>query len=162
MPIIVLLPTIGWAWPALMPILTSAAGVLGYHAFTDQNPNALLRGKLNAKMNQLKKVNLQVDSKIKDLISEDLGVEESINFKKGDITIIFRKNVRGKFEIEVYGPNSAKDKDLKKLAEEFVGTVIQQFAQNKIAKELEQRGLNIVEEEVDQEGNIILQIRKWE
>jgi hypothetical protein len=41
-------------------------------------------------------------------------------------------------------------------------TLVQQFAYNRMAREMEQRGANVVGEEVNENGDIVLKLRRWE
>jgi hypothetical protein len=158
---IVITPILGWSWPALAPIITAAAGLLGYTKLTGDSAKDWLRGKLNTKIENLRTVEIAIDALLADVVAEELGREERLNFEQEDFVLTFRKDVRGKFFIEVTGPRTATRMELRARGEEFARTLIQQFAHSKIARELDRRGVQIVEEEVTEEGDIILRTRRW-
>lgn len=162
MPIIVLLPTLGWSWPVLVPILSAAAGYLGYMKYTDPRPNASLKGKFSQQQRNKRTIKIPLTSYIEELVGEELGREEEVIFEKDGIIIVFRKNVRGKFEIQVIGPASTYTKELEEIGRNFALSIVQQFAHSKIARELESRGVHIVNEEVNENGEIVLDVRKWD
>jgi len=130
MPIVIIMPILGWSWVMLSPLVMAAAGALGFQTLTD-------------------------------IVAEELGREERLDFKKGTIILTFRKDARGKFHIEVTGPKSLTMVELLAMGDEFARMIIQQFAHHRIARELDLRGVHIVGEEVDENGDIILHTRKW-
>jgi hypothetical protein len=75
--------------------------------------------------------------------------------------LTFGHDVRGKFFIRVNGPRERKPDDLRLVGEEFARSLIQQFAYHRIAAELDRRGVQLVEETVDEEGNMVLLARRW-
>lgn len=158
---IIITPVLGWSWPALTPIIMAAAGLLGYSKLTGHSAKDWLRGKLNCKIENLRTVQVPIDEFLTDVVAEELGREECLDFAKEDFVLTFRKDVRGKFFVEVTGPRTASRMELQARGAEFARTLIQQFAHHKIARELDRRGVQIVEEEVTEEGNIVLRTRRW-
>ena len=156
-------PIVGWSWPALLPIISAAAGVLGYKHFTEppKTPN-WLQGKIEAEVENLRKTTLELDEVVQDVVAEELGREERIDFAKDDIILTFRKDVRGKMHIEIRAPIGYSNRQLRARAMEFAGAIIQQFVYNRLATELDRRGVQIVEEEELENGDLRLQVRKWQ
>lgn len=155
-------PTVGWAIPLLWPALLSAAGALGYKLYTSTAEDAPLRGKLTKELMQQRIVKLPLDQVVKDLVSEEVGREEVLRFVKDKITVVFKRDIRGKFTIEVMGPETYTTRQLEQMGMEFAGTLVQQFAYNRMATELERKGANVVNEEVNENGDIVLKLRRWE
>ncbi|MCX7766715.1 MAG: hypothetical protein N2246_08455, partial [Candidatus Sumerlaeia bacterium] len=154
MPLIIITPIIGWSWPALVPIITAAAGYLGFVKLTGDKESDWLRGKLTKEMETLRTVQLPLDEVITDVVSEEIGREERLNFRKDDIILSFRKDVRGKFIIEVIGPKTKTAKELQELGENFARQLIQLFAHHRIARELDRRGVQVIEETTNENGDI--------
>lgn len=160
--IFVLTPTVGWAIPLLWPALLSAAGALGYKLYTSTEADAPLRGELTREMESLKIARLSLDSVIKDIVSEEVGREQVFRFAKDDIVLVFKRTVRGEFVVEVMGSDKYTTAELHRMGYEFASSVVQQFAFNKMAAEMERRGAHVVEEEVNENGDIVLRLRKWD
>jgi hypothetical protein len=160
--IYILTPSVGWTLPLLWPALLSAAGMLGYKLFTSMAEDAPLRGKITKQMEHLKIVTLPLDQVVKDVVSEEIGREQVLRFVKDDIVVVFKRDVRGKFTIEVMGPDTMSTRELEIIGMEFAGTLVQQFAYNKMAAEMERRGANVISEQVDENGDIVLKLRRWE
>ncbi len=159
--IFVLTPTVGWAFPLLWPILMSTAGALGYKLYTSTADDAPLRGRLTAAMKKLRTERLALDELVTGVVAEDVGRDQVLRFVRDDITLVFKRDARGKFSIEVMGPDSRTAAELRALGEEFAYQLIQQFAYNRVMTEMERRGINVVSEHRDEEGNIILEMRRW-
>lgn len=158
----ILTPTIGWAAPLLWPIVFTAAGALGYKQVTSTSDTAVLRGEANQAMNALKTIEIPLETQITDVVEDEVGRDQVLRFTKGDIVVVFKRDLRGKFSIQVSGPDKMTRRELEYVGREFLGVVVQQFAYNKMAQEMERRGANIVGEEVNEEGDIVLKLRRWE
>ena len=156
-----LAPVIGWSWPALAPILTAAAAAMGYKKLTEGGSNRWLRGKLTKKLENLRRETVALDSVLTEVIAEDLGTEERMAFQRDDILLIFRKDTRGKFFIDVSGPRKLTGNNLRIRGEEFARELVKKFAYHKMVEQIERRGATIVEEEIRDNGDIVLQTRQW-
>lgn len=157
-----LTPTVGWATPLVWPIVFAVAGAMGYKQLTSTADDAALRGDLNRELNELKTTKLPLDSVVKDMLAEDIGREQVLRFTKGEVILVFKKDARGKFSVEVSGPDSMTKRELEATGLEFAQNVVQQFAYNKMATEMERRGANIIGEEVNENGDIVLKLRRWD
>jgi hypothetical protein len=159
MPIVVLLPTIGWAWPALGPIVTTVAAGLGYSKMG--TPTGRLRGRVSQEMDAIRIETVALDSVMADVVSEEVGREERLVFKKDDLTLVFRKDARGKFFVEVAGPSATLGQDLRRRGKEFAQDLVKKFAYHRLAEQLTRAGATIVEEKVEDNGRVTLSARKW-
>ena len=159
--IFVLTPTVGWSFPLLWPILMSTAAALGYKVYTSNTDDAPLRGKLTAKLKHQRIVNLCLDELITGVVAEEVGRDQILRFGRDDIILVFKRDPRGKFSIQVMGPDSNAPERLRAIGVEFAYELIQQFAYHRVVSEMEKRGINVVEERVDEQGNIVLQMRRW-
>lgn len=158
--IYVLTPIVGWTWPALVPLLGATAAALGYQALTEPG-KPVLKGRLTKKLEEIKRVTMPLDSMLTDVISEDLGVEERMTFKDGDIRLVFRKDAKGKFFVEVSGPHKFTGTQLQIRAEDFAREIIRKFAYHKMVEQIERRGATVVEESVEDDGRIVVKSRQW-
>jgi hypothetical protein len=160
--IYVITPLMGWTWPSLIPIALTAAATYGYKKLTDINEDAWLRGRVTREMEALRRVTVPVDELVADLVGEEVGRDDRLIFGREDIRLIFRRDPRGKFFVDVLGPREQPAALLRREAMQFARELVQEFAYNRLVREMEARGLNIVEESVDAEtGDIVLTGRKW-
>lgn len=159
--IFVLTPILGWSWPALTPIIAAAAGAAGYRAMTGSTNKKRVLNQLEKQLVNRRVVEIPLETHIKDIVEEQVGYEEELQFEKDDLVLTFGHDARGKFRIRVIGPTSRTAVELRMAGDEFARELIQQFAYNRIATELDRRGVQVVEETVDEEGNIVLSTRRW-
>ena len=149
--------------PLLWPLLLSTADALGYRLYTSQADDAPLRGKLTREINKLRVVKLSFDQMLQtEVVAEEVGRDQVLRFVRDDIVLLFVRDTRGKFTIEVMGPDSSTKRELEHAGTEFAMTLVQQFAYNRMAREMELRGANVVDEEVNENGDIVLKLRRWE
>jgi len=159
--IIIVTPSMGWSWPALTPIIVATAGAMGYGVLSKNVASRRVRSKLEQKLLNRRTVEIALESHLKDVVAEQLGHEEELLFEREDLTLAFGHDVRGKFRIRVTGPKERALADLRVVGDQFARELIQQFAYHRIARELDRRGVQVDEETVDEEGNMILQARRW-
>lgn len=160
MPFIVLTPAIGWAWPALLPILGAVASALGYKHFSE--PKGILRGVLSQEMDGLRIERVALETVLAEVIAEEIGTEERLVLKRGEITLIFRKDALGKFYVDVMGPVAISALELKLLGEEFARELVKKFAYHKITEQLERVGTAVIEEKVEPDERVVLRMRRWQ
>jgi hypothetical protein len=160
MPIFLIAPAIGWAWPALVPIVGAVASALGYQAFSD--PKGILRGAVSQELDNIRIERVALDSVLAAVIAEEIGTEERIILKRDEVILVFRKDAQGKFYVDVLGPSEMNALELRALGEEFARELVQKFAYHKITEQLERANITVIEEKVEQNGNIVLRNRKWE
>jgi hypothetical protein len=158
--IFVLTPMVGWSWPALVPIIGASAAALGYKMLTDPT-RPVLEGRVTKELKSMRRVKLPLDSVLSELIAEDLGHEERMNFRQEDIVLIFRKDARGKFFVEVSGPDRYTPTELQVRAEDFAREIVKKFAYHKMVEQIERRGATVVEEAVGEDGRIVIKARQW-
>lgn len=160
--IFVISPLMGWSWPALVPLAMAAAAGLGYKQLTRTDEKGWLRGKLTREMENLRIVSVPVDELLEDVVGEEIGRDERLIFERDDYRLIFRRDPRGKFFVDVLGPKVVSARELREEALAFARELVQEFVYNRVMREMENRGINITEETVDTEtGDIILDARRW-
>lgn len=154
-------PILGWSWPALTPILVATAGALGYGLITTQKAGKRVLDRLSKRLANLRMVEISLEEHLRDVVCEELGHEEALYFEKDDLILVFGHDSRGRFFVRVAGPKEKPAIELRHEGDEFARKLIQQFAYNRIMAELDRRGVVVVEENVDNEGNIHLRTRRW-
>ncbi len=154
--ILVVTPALGWSWPALVPIVGLVAAVRGYKFLTD---DAHFKSRLTRKMEKMRRESVAIDEVLTEVIADEIGNEERLNFERDDLILVFRKDARGKFFVEVAGPKKKTKLDLRIRAEEFAYEIIRKFAYHKLAEQLTHAGATIVEKKIE-DNRITLIARK--
>jgi len=103
---------------------------------------------------------VELEVKNSEVVADGLEEEEQLQFKKGKITITFRKDERMRLSICVAGVTKTEE-ELRNLGTQFAQGIVQQYVYHKIKKELQQRKFVIAEEETTPQQVIRLTVRRW-
>ena len=150
--IIVLTPLIIGGWSTFGPAIVGALGVMGYAAVKDKTATMDKASQICEEM-ALNIENSQV-------VTERMGLDETLVFRKDEITLQFFKDARGKCGIKVLGPLSKIE--LEKLGEEISQRVVQHYMYNKPMDELKKKNYHVLEEREESDETIRIRVRRWE
>jgi hypothetical protein len=92
-----------------------------------------------------------------EVLAETLSRGEKIRIVKGDITVEFAVDDRGRCTVCASGDRSKAE--LRRIGEEVSGRVVQQFAYHKLVTELKNRGYQIAEESVTGDQSIQMRVQ---
>jgi len=154
--ICILTPVVIAAWPAFSAAVVAAATSLGYTIVkagveqTQSNRTATARER---------EVTLEIEQS--EIVTNQLGRDQCINVTRGNVTVTFSRDARGKASVCVTGPGHA-DEELRALGEELSGRVVQKYIHQKLLDEIRARQFVVVEEEVDENNAIRLKVRHWD
>ncbi|HVP10527.1 MAG TPA: hypothetical protein VMV94_04975 [Phycisphaerae bacterium] len=144
----VLTPLVIASWPAISAAISGAAAAMGFSmAASELYEEARPRQK---------KVETELENS--EVVADAMSAGEKIVIRKGDITIEFGRDERGRCTVCVTGTKQS-DKELRKIGEEVAGRVIQQFTYNKLVSELKKRNYKVAQEEVLADESVKLRIR---
>ena len=151
----ILAPVVVAAWPAFSAAVVAAAGSLGY-TIAEEAVTQLLGAE---KIAQAAAVKLEIPQS--EIVTGELGRDQRISVSRDGITVTFSRDERGKAGVCVNGLGHT-EAELKAAGEELSHRVVQQYVYQRLTQEVQLRGYNVVEEEVDERGAIRLRIRHWE
>lgn len=137
------------AWPAIAGAAATAASALGF---------ALATGKENVEAAESTEVDISLASA--EAVTANLAVGEELVFTRGDVQIVFFRDVDGRPGVRVRGDRSKAE--LEEIGREFAGRIVQQYAYHQLVTELRDRELNITHEEVEEDGTVRLQVRAFQ
>jgi hypothetical protein len=160
MSIIILTPIVGLSFTALTPLILAAAGAMGYKAMVDMKDGGDLNDHLRHQIREMNTVEIMAPNLIREA-GEELRVEKSMAFRKGDITLTLERNERGSLTIRVTGPKEASKATLRELGDAFAQEIAQQFAFNRAVEEIERLNAEVVGEEKLDNGEIRVRFRRW-
>jgi hypothetical protein len=152
----ILTPVVIAAWPAFSAAVAAAATSLGYTIVKEgvdqmQTSEAGVAGE--------RKVSLEIEQS--ELVTNQLGRDQCIKVTRGNVTVIFSRDARGKASICVTGPGHS-DEELRAIGEELSRRVVQKYVHQRLLDEIRTRQFVIVEEEVDENQAIRLKVRHWD
>ncbi len=150
----ILTPVVIASWPAFSAAVTAAATSLGY-AIANQG----LQQEQTGAVAQTGRVTLEIDQS--EIVTNQLGRDQRIKVTRGDVTVVFSRDARGKASICVTGPGHT-DAELRVIGEELSRRVVQKYVHQRLMDEIRMRGFNVVEEAVDENSAIRLKVRHWD
>lgn len=148
--VMVIAPIVIANWPAITTAVAAAVGVSGFTVVQHATQN----------LSQRAKVREVIDVDESEILSGSTGTGESIVVEKDGVQAIFRRDARGGLQVCVEGDNKSKA-ELRKIGEELLGRVTQQYAYHRIVTELQNRGMAIIDEQVTNSESVKIRVRNW-
>ncbi|MFH1746681.1 MAG: hypothetical protein ABIG44_06505 [Planctomycetota bacterium] len=135
--VVILTPVVIASWPVLTAAVTGAVAAMGFSA----------RGAdLHEEEVVMEDNSVETEIEESEVVAEGTIPGQKIVAQRGDIRIEFGQDERGRCTVCVSGEKHTK-RELRKIADEVSGRVVQQFVYNKLLTELKQRDYTIVEQE---------------
>ncbi len=152
----ILTPVVIAAWPAFSAAVVAAATSLGYTLVEEVRALDQATG-----VNAAAERSVQLEIEQSEIVTNQLGRDQSLKVTRGGVTMTFARDARGKASICVTGPGHSNE-ELRAIGEELSQRVVQKYVHQRLLDEIQARGFNVVEEEVDQNHAIRLKVRHWD
>jgi hypothetical protein len=153
--VIILAPVVvTTAWPVISAAAITVMASLGYATVSTVVDSAI-----EDQVDTMNTVELEVENCQE--LGEKLGREEELVFEKEDITVTFKRDIRGRLQVCVSGDNITKTK-LRELGEELANKVVQQYTYTRVIDELQNTEMSIIDQEVDEDETIKIKLRAWD
>jgi hypothetical protein len=149
---VVVTPLVIASWPIISAAVTAAVGSLGYSiVLAPQTAKAAAATKT-----AVNRAEIEIEDS--EVLQESGPVAEQMIVERDGIRAIFSRDARGALKLCVEGGAYSKA-ELKKIGEELIGRVTQQYAYHKIVTELQARNMSIVDEEVSADRTVKIRVR---
>ena len=146
--VLILTPVIVASWPFVAGVVGSVLTSLGY---------AAVEGK---EKEEVRPEEISVNVENSNVVMEGLSREEELLFKKGDVEVAFRKDVRGKCAVVVRGENVPKQ-ELQRIGKEVSQNIIRRYVYDRVKTELASKGFAIAGEEVEENQTVRIVATRW-
>lgn len=93
-------------------------------------------------------------------VTAGVSAGQTLTFYRDGITVTFFQDLEGEAKIRVSG--DASEEKLRAIGQEVSNRLAQQYAYHRLVTEMKGRGMNIVEEEVEQDGTVRMQVRVYQ
>ena len=152
----ILTPVVIAAWPAFSAAVAAAATSLGYTIIHEG-----IEISQTSNVNEVgeRKVSLEIEQS--EIVTNQLGRDQRIKVTRGEVTVTFSRDARGKAAICVTGPGHTDD-ELRAIGEQLSQRVVQKYVHQRLLEEIRAREFVVVEEEVDENNAIRLKVRHWD
>lgn len=90
-------------------------------------------------------------------VTDSLPVGKHLCFTGDGVKVIFFQNADGESMVRVSGQKS--EAELKALGDDLSKKIVQQYAYHRMVTEMKARNMNVVEEEIEEDGTVRLRVR---
>ncbi|MBI3409526.1 MAG: DUF1257 domain-containing protein [Planctomycetes bacterium] len=150
--VLVVTPLVIGSWPAISAAVTAAIATMGYSL-------AKAAGQRHG-VDQHGKAKAEITVEDSEILEDGAGTGQEIVVEKDGIRATFSRDARGALRVCMEGEGHSKA-ELKKIGEELIGRVTQQYVYHKVVTELKERRMAIVGEEVGEDRTIKIHVRNW-
>ena len=148
--VVVIVPVLIASWPVMSAAVTAAVGSMGF---------AIIRNAGAAEVKTTAKARSKAEIEVEN--SEILGEvasAQTIVVERDGIRATFTRDERGAMKVCLDGEGHSKE-ELKRVGQELVDRVTQQYVYHRVVTELKQRNMNIVDEEVAADRTVTIRVR---
>jgi hypothetical protein len=149
--VIVLAPLIIAGWPAITAAVTAAVATMGFSLARAGVPNQQLGSS---------ETRTEIEVENSEVLQGAAGTGQEIVVERDGVRATFTRDPRGALKICMEGKGYSKS-DLKKIGEELLGRVTQQYVYHRIVTELKDRNMSIVDEEVAKDRTVKIRVRNF-
>jgi hypothetical protein len=148
--VMVITPILISNWPAITAAVTAAVGAMGFASVQE--------GQSAGAVSSSSREEIEVEDS--EILEGEAGTAGEIVVERDGIRATFSRDGRGSLRVCMEGGGLSKAQ-LRKLGNELVGRVTQQYAYHRIVTELKQRNMKIVDEEVTKDQTVKIRVRNW-
>lgn len=149
--VIVITPLIIANWPVITAAVTAAIGSMGFAVA------GATAAKADIHLPEKGKARAEIEVEDSEVLAEAV-VNEQIVVVRDDIRVVFSRDARGALKLCIEGEAHSKA-ELKRIGEELLGRVTQQFVYHRIVSELRDRNMTIVDEQVNADQSVKIRVR---
>jgi hypothetical protein len=149
--VIVLTPIIIANWPAITAIVGAAVGTLGFS--TAQGIEAE-----RSQASGMTREEIEIDNS--EILENAGGRGETIVVEREGLKAVFSRDGRGALRVCMEGKGHSKA-ELRKIGQELVDRVTQQYVYHRVMTEMKQRNMHVVSEEVAEDRTVKIRVRNW-
>ncbi|NLE38339.1 MAG: DUF1257 domain-containing protein [Pirellulaceae bacterium] len=145
-------PIIITSWPAITAAITAAVGTAGF---------AIARhGESVEKVQTSTTAKEEIEVEDSEILQQAAGTAEEIVVERAGVRAVFRRDARGALRVCMEGTGHSKA-ELRRIGQELIDRVTQQYVYHRVITELKQRDMKIVEEEVAEDRTVKIRVRNW-
>ena len=157
--VLIVAPIVITSWPMLVPMLTAAVAAMGYAVVADgvQTMSECCDEEYQEDR-ALQRVREEITLENSEILADAQSRGEVLTVEKGSIKATFHRDVRGTLRLTIEAVGLTKEQ-IRKIGDELIGRVTQQYAYNRLVTEMKERGMDIVEETVEDDDTVKIRVR---
>jgi hypothetical protein len=147
--VVVIMPVVIASWPVISAAVTAAVGSVGF---------AVARGAAANRSTAQEKERAEIELEESEILQEAGVSGETIVVEREGMRATFSRDARGALKLCMEGEGYTKS-ELKRVGQELVERVTQQYVYHRVVTELKQRNMNIVDESVAADRTVTIRVR---
>jgi hypothetical protein len=153
--VVVISPLVIAGWPVIAAAVTGAVASMGFSVV--QSGVGATNAGLNFGQREEAKTRVDIDVDDSEILQGAVGDQRIVVEREG-MRAIFSRDERGALKLCMEGESHSKS-DLKRVGQELIDRVTQQFVYNRVVTELKQRNMTIVDEQVSADRTVKIKVR---
>ena len=149
--VVVLAPIIIANWPMITAAVGAAVGTMGF---------AMVRKEEAVTQRAATKTREEIEVDNSEILASTTGTEEQIVVEREGVRAVFTRDARGALRVCMEGTNQSRS-ELRRLGQELIDRVTQQYVYHRVVTELKARNMTIVDEEVAEDRTVKIRVRSW-
>ena len=149
--VVVLAPIIIANWPMITAAVGAAVGTMGF---------AMVRREEAIAQRTATKTREEIEVDNSEILPSAIGAEEEIVVEREGLRAIFTRDARGSLRVCMEGTGQSRS-ELRRLGQELIDRVTQQYVYHRVVTELKSRNMTIVDEEVTEDRTVKIRVRSW-
>jgi hypothetical protein len=149
--VVVLAPIIIANWPMISAAVGAAVGSMGF---------ALVRKEEAGSQRAATKTREEIEVDNSEILPSATGTEEQIVVEREGLRAVFTRDARGALRVCMEGTQHSRS-ELRRLGQELIDRVTQQYVYHRVVTELKARNMTIVDEEVAEDRTVKIRVRSW-
>ena len=145
--VIVVAPLIIAGWPVITSAVAAAVGAMGF---------SIVHARAEPRTQTDEKTREVIEVEDSEILAESAAQE--IVVERDGIRAVFSRDARGALKLCMEGHGHSK-RDLRRIGEELLGRVTQQYAYHRIVSELKEHGMCVVDEQVSADRTVKIRVR---
>jgi len=158
--VLIVAPLVITNWPMLVPILTATVTSLGYALAADcaHTTNECDHDEDYEIDFTRQRIREEITLENSEILADACSRGETLTVEKGNIKATFHRDARGMLRLTIEAVGLSKI-EIHKIGDELIGRVTQQYAYNRLVTEMKERGMEIVEEVVEDDDTVKIRVR---
>lgn len=150
--VMVITPILIANWPAITAAVAAAVGAMGFASIQE--------GEITSGISSTTRNREEIEVEDSEILEAAAGTGEEIVVERDGVRATFSRDARGALRVCMEGGGLSKAQ-LRKLGNELIGRVTQQYAYHRIVTELKQKNMTIVDEQVTKDQTVKIRVRNW-
>ena len=154
--VVVVSPLVIAGWPIITAAVTAAVASMGFSVA--QSAAAATNTDVSLRERETGKTKVDIEVEDSEVLQDAVANDKIVVTHPDGVTAVFTRDERGALKLCMEGEAVSKS-ELKRIGEELINRVTQQFVYNRVVTELKQRNMTIVDEQVSADRTVKIRVR---